>query len=216
MKASHLLSLVLAIALVVVCAKFAVNGKSDNKDNENTEQRVDSAVINAIMKRSSIRSYTNKDVEKEKITTLLKAGMAAPTAADKRPWHFVAVTDKNILRKYAEVNPYASMAAEAPLMIVVCGDMEKAIEGEANEMWVQDASAATENILLAAEALGLGAVWTGVWPLQDRVQAVSDLLNLPGAIVPMAAVVIGYPKTPGQPKNKYNESNVSWNTYDLE
>ena len=126
------------------------------------------SVIENIMTRASVRSYQEKAVEKDKIVTLLKAGMAAPSAADKRPWHFVVVTDRKLLDGLAKANPNAAFAKKAPLAIVVCGDMSKTLQGGGKDFWIQDVSAASENILLAAHALGLGAVWTGTYPSPER------------------------------------------------
>ena len=116
------------------------------------------AVLENIATRTSVRSYTDKPVESVKIEQLLRAGMAAPTAVNRQPWHFVVVNDKAQLAALAETNPYSKMLTKAPLAIVVCGDMKKALDGPAREFWVQDCSAATENILLAAHSMGLGAV----------------------------------------------------------
>ena len=128
-------------------------------------------VINNIMTRTSIRQYTNEPVSKADIETMLRAGMAAPTAVNKQPWHFVAVTNKE---KLAELAGRRGMIKQAGVAIVVCGNLDKAMQGKAQEYWIQDCSAATENILLAAKALGLGAVWTGCYPMDDRVAEVSS------------------------------------------
>ncbi len=173
-----------------------------------------SVIIDNILNRSSIRSYQDKEVESEKIETLLRAAMAAPSAADKRPWHFVVVTDKRQLEGLASANPYAGFAKRAPLAIVACGDMEKALPGNEQLFWIQDVSAAIENILLAASALGLGAVWTAVYPIPERCEVVSKVLILPKNIIPLATIVIGYPKsTERHIKDKWDESNVSWQRY---
>lgn len=171
------------------------------------------AVLDNIATRVSVRSYLDKPVEEVKIEQLLRAGMAAPSAVNKQPWHFVVVTDKEQLKALAKTNPYAGMAAKAPLAIVVCGDMKKALPGKAQEFWVQDCSAATENILLAANALGLGAVWTGTYPTEERCEAVAKVLQLPKSIVPLNIIVIGYPDGKNTPKDKWKPSNISYNTY---
>ena len=171
------------------------------------------AVVECIMTRTSIRQYTDQTVSADTIETLLRAGMAAPTAVNKQPWHFVAITDREKLDGIAIANPNAGMVKKAPLAIVVCGDMKKALEGPARAFWIQDCSAATENILLAAHALGLGAVWTGLYPNEDRAKAVSELLKLPETIIPLCAIVIGYPSEQPQPKDKWLPENVSYNEY---
>ena len=169
------------------------------------------AIVENIMTRTSIRDYTDQTISTDTIETLLRAGMAAPTAVNKQPWHFVVVNKKEKLTELASTNPYAKMLEKAPLAIVVCGDMSKALTGDAREFWVQDCSAATENILLAAHALGLGAVWTGLYPDEERVKAVSEVLKLTDNIIPLCTIVIGYPAEQPQPKDKWNPDNVSYN-----
>ena len=208
MKISMIINAVLAIALVFLSYKLAVTGNDQGKEQDSSE-----VVLNTILKRTSIRSYENKPVEKEKIEKLLRAGMAAPTAMNKQPWHFVVVTDKGQLQKLSEANPYAAMAAKAPLAIVVCGDMNKAAEGNAREFWIQDCSAATENILLAATGMGLGAVWTGTYPSKERCADVAKVLGLPESLIPLNTIVIGYPDADVSPKDKWNTENISYNTY---
>jgi nitroreductase len=105
------------------------------------------------------------------------------------------------------------MLEQCPVAIVVCGDLDKALSGKAQEYWVQDCSAATENILLAAHALGLGAVWTGVYPIDGRVSAVTSLLQLPSAIVPLCVIAVGYPAEQPTPKDKWKTENVSYEEY---
>ena len=151
------------------------------------------AIVESIMTRTSIRDYTDQAISADTVETLLRAGMAAPSAVNKQPWHFIVVNKKEKLMELASTNPYAKMLEKAPLAIVVCGDMSKALEGDVRAFWVQDCSAATENILLAAHALGLGAVWTGLYPNMERVNAVSEVLNLTDNIIPLCTVVIGYP-----------------------
>lgn len=211
MKTSTILNVALAIALVFLCYKLAVTGGEKTQKQETSE-----VVLNNILKRTSVRSYLDKSIEDDKIEKLLRAGMAAPTAVNKQPWHFVVVTDKSLLQKLAKANPYAEMVARAPLAIVVCGDMTKALDGNAREFWVQDCSAASENILLAATGLGLGAVWTGTYPSEERCAAVSEVLGLPETLIPLNTIVIGYPNGEVTPKDKWQESNISYNMYDEE
>ena len=168
------------------------------------------AAINNIMTRTSIRQYTNEPVSKADIETMLRAGMAAPTAVNRQPWHFVAVTDKE---KLAELAGRRGMIQQAGVAIVVCGNMDKAMQGPAQAFWIQDCSAATENILLAANALGLGAVWTGCYPMEDRVAEVSKVLKLPKTIVPLCVIAIGHPAEQPTPKDKWKPENVSYNEF---
>lgn len=205
---SKLLIAILAIALLAVSIQLI------NAQNSGQQQPVnDSGAYQTILSRTSVRAYTDQKVEKDKIEKLLRAAMAAPTAVNKQPWHFVVIEDKHVLEQIAEEIPTAKMAARTPLAITICGDMEKALDGEGRDFWVQDASAATENLLLAAHAMGLGAVWTGVYPIKDKVDATRALLKLPETIIPLGTIVIGYPKETPQPKDKWKPENVSYNTF---
>ncbi len=171
------------------------------------------AAIENIMTRTSIRAFTGQSVSSDTVEMLLRAGMAAPTAVNLQPWHFVAVTDRAKLDEMRQANPHAKMLEQAPLAIVVCGDMNKAMEGPGRDFWIQDCSAATENILLAAHALGLGAVWTGGHPIEERVNTLREILQLPENLIPLCAIVIGYPAENPEPKDKWKTENVSYNTY---
>jgi len=204
MRIKHLI----AVALLVTSALTAT-AQNNNRQLSNGMEEI---VLDNILARTSIRSYQDRPVEQDKIEKLLRAGMAAPSAVDKRPWHFIVVTDKQVLNGLAQANPNAGMAARAPLAIVVCGDKTKALT-RVPDYWVQDASAATQNILLAAQGMGLGAVWTGTYPVTDRVEKVAAALNLPEHIVPFCTIVIGYPEKYQAPKDKWDEGNISYNTY---
>lgn len=198
----------LAVALFVASALTATT----QNHNRQLSNGMEDIVLDNILARTSIRSYQDRPVEQDKIEKLLRAGMAAPSAVDKRPWHFIVVTDKQVLEGLAQANPNAGMAARAPLAIVVCGDKTKALT-RVPDYWVQDASAATENILLAAQGMGLGAVWTGTYPVTDRVEKVAAVLNLPEHIIPFCTIVIGYPEKYQAPKDKWDEGNISYNTF---
>lgn len=165
--------------------------------------------INSIMTRTSIRSWENKPVEKEKIVTMLKAAMSAPTAVNKQPWHFVVLTERDQIDGLA-MGRGGGMVRKAPLAIVVCGDTAKFLGGEGREYWVQDCSAATENLLLAAHALGLGAVWTGVYPISERVNSTRQALGLDERYIPMCTILIGYPQEHPTPKDKWKPENITW------
>lgn len=160
-----------------------------------------------IFARKSVRKYLPKPVEQEKTELLLKAGMAAPTGKDTRPWEFIVITDRAVLDSMAAALPYAKMLKEAPMAIVVCGDTTK------SSYWYIDCSAATENLLLAAEALGLGAVWTATYPYEDRMEVVRKYTGLPAHILSLCVVPVGYPAVPHSPKNKWNESKVHYNKW---
>ena len=169
-------------------------------------------VFQNILNRKSVRAYTDRAVSREQLDTLLRAAMAAPTGRDMRPWKFVVIDDKEALAALSEQLPYAKMLPEAAAAIVVCGDLSVTDDkGQPSTNWTFDCSAATENLLLAAEAMGLGAVWTGVYPYEERQTAVSQALQLPEHIIPLNLIPIGYPKGDPQPKDKYNADNIHFN-----
>ncbi|NHJ84031.1 MAG: nitroreductase family protein [Asgard group archaeon] len=167
-------------------------------------------VIEAINSRRSIRKFQNKLIPEEIVTKLLRAAMQAPSAGNNQPWHFVVITDRNILNKIPDFHPYSKMLLEAPLAILICG--EYTAERFCG-YWVQDCSAATENLLLAAHALGLGAVWLGIYPIQERVDGLNELLNLPRNIYPLSLIAIGYPDEEKKPENRYKEDKIHYNTW---
>lgn len=209
---SVVLNIVLAIVVVVLSVRLAsdkatVNKSADAHQSVNAEQ----AVLDNIATRTSIRDYEARPVEKEKIEKMLRAAMAAPTAMNKQPWHFVVVDQRNVLDALAGANPYAKMLKKAPLAIVVCGNTDKMIEGGGRDFWIQDASAATENLLLAAHAMGLGAVWTGAYPSEERCISISKVLSLSDNLVSLNMIVVGYPSEHPQPKQKFKEENISYN-----
>ena len=209
---SVVLNIVLAIVVVVLSVRLAsdkatVDKSADAQQSVNAEQ----AVLDNIATRTSVRDYEARPVEKEKIEKMLRAAMAAPTAMNKQPWHFVVVDQRNVLDALAGANPYAKMLKKAPLAIVVCGNTDKMIEGGGRDFWIQDASAATENLLLAAHAMGLGAVWTGAYPSEERCISISKVLSLSDNLIPLNMIVVGYPAEHPQPKQKFKEENVSYN-----
>lgn len=150
---------------------------------------------------------------KEKVDLLVKAAMAAPTAVNKQPWAFVVVDDRTVLDKLAAELPYAKMTAQAPLAIVVCGDLSKALNGEKDRYWMLDCSAASENLLLAAESMGLGAVWTAVYPENDRIAKVRSVLSLPDHIIPFNLIPVGYPQHREESKDKFKTENIHYNKW---
>ncbi|MFW5733683.1 MAG: nitroreductase family protein [Oceanidesulfovibrio sp.] len=161
--------------------------------------------LEAILTRRSIRAYTEDPITDEQVETLLRAAMAAPSAGDAQTWAFVVVRDRELLDAVPAMHPYAKMTPQAPLAILVCGDVSA--EKYAG-FWVQDCSAAVENLLLAAHAMGLGAVWTGIYPDAGRVEGFRRLFSLPEHIVPLALVPVGYPKEHKELIDRYNPSKV--------
>ena len=163
------------------------------------DQSTGNAALECILTRTSVRQYQpDRTISRDTVETLLRAAMSAPTAVNKQPWAFIALDDRAALDSLAQVLPYARMLTKAPLAIVTCGDLSKAIDGEDADkgFWIQDVSAATENLLLAAHAMGLGAVWTGVYPDAERVKDVQERLGLPANVIPLAVVPVGYPTGP--------------------
>ena len=163
--------------------------------------------LTVIHSRKSVRKYLDKPVTKDQLEILLRAGMASPTAADKRPWAFVVVTERAMLDTLSLSTRGTKVLAGAKAAIVVCGDTRK---GLPSEVWIQDCSAASENILLAAEAIGLGAVWTGIWLNVEPTKYVKRVLGLPSEVQPLNIISIGYPTGEEKPKDKWDPANIHW------
>lgn len=210
MNKYKIVSLVLAIALVATLVRLVYNTNVVPTDSKPAKE----VVMNNILSRKSVRAYTDRPISKVQLDTLVRAAMAAPTGMDMRPWKFVIVDDKSVIDELAKGLPRAKMLAEAQAAIVVCGDMSiKNDKGESSKNWMLDCSAATENLLLMAESMGIGAVWTGVYPYEDRTKTVKEILNLPEEIKPLCVIPMGYPKGNPQPKDKYNKENVRYNKW---
>lgn len=168
-------------------------------------------IINNILTRTSDRMFDpSKEIDPDDMETILQAAMAAPTAVNRQPWQFVVVTNRDLLRQLAAELPYCRMANEAAAAIVVCGDKSRFLEGEDSELWIQDVSAASENILLAAHALGLGSVWTCLYPHQDRITKTYSILQIPEDFIPFNVIPIGYVTTAHTPINKWNPAAVTY------
>lgn len=211
MKTSHFLNIILAAALAIVAVLYAQ--KPQEAATEQSELATNAALEN-IFTRTSVRSYSSREVSRATVDTLLRAAMSAPTAVNKQPWQFVVIDDRAKLDSIASEFRNISMAAKAPMAVVVCGDMSRALDGEARDFWIQDCSAATENMLLAAHSLGLGAVWCGIYPAAERVAKLSELLGLPGHLVPLCVVPMGYPDGATGAKDKYDAARIHFNTVD--
>lgn len=169
--------------------------------------------LETIFNRTSIRSYSDQKVEKDQIMTLLKAGMSAPSAVNKQPWEFIVIDDKDLMGKIGDEFKNAGMVKKASCAIIVCGDMNLTLGGDVQEFWVQDCSAATENILLAAHSMGLGAVWCGIYPGKERIEKLSNLLSLPENIIPLNIIPIGVRDKEQEPKDKWKEEKIHWNKW---
>ena len=171
-------------------------------------------VINAVMTRKSVRQFTDKEIEQEKIEIILKAAMSSPSAVNKQPWDFIVINQRDMLDMLGEAMPYAKMLHQANAAIIVCGNLSKTLEGFGQEFWIQDCSNASMNILLAAHALGLGAVWTAVYNDEDRIEKVRSMLDLPREIIPLNIIPIGYPKELNSKINeRYKGENVHINKW---
>lgn len=168
-------------------------------------------IIDIILKRRSIRNYLPRPVEQEKLVLLLHAAMAAPTACNSQPWEFIVVTDPEIMEGLRQ-NLYAGRY-NAPAAIVVCANLDIANNSAARHYWLQDCSAATENILIAAVGLGLGAVWIGVYPLPSVIQRVNQVLSIPDTVIPLSVVYVGYPAEEKSPRTQYDDHRVYWQQY---
>jgi len=181
-----------------------IDGLCYNNDGE------ESPALCAIFNRRSIRRYRRECVPGEVIETLLRAAMAAPSAGNQQPWHFIVIDDRAILDQVPGIHPHSNMILEAPAAILVCGDpsLEKH-----QGYWVQDCSAAVENILIEVQTLGFGAVWLGVYPREDRVEGLRKLMGIPEHIIPFALIPIGYPAVYKPPADRYNKDRVFSNKW---
>lgn len=186
--------------IALLSALVACNG-TETKESEGSNQ-----TLETIFNRKSVRKYTERPVEKEKLETLVRAGMAAPSSRDRRPWEFVIVTDRDLLDKMGDGLPLARMLKETKQAIIVCGDTVKS-----ENAWQLDCSAAAQNILLAAESIGLGAVWTAAYPYPERMKIIRDALQLPEHILPLTVIPLGYPTGIEKPKDKYNKKQIHYN-----
>ena len=165
--------------------------------------------IEAIMSRRSIRKYKSKKIPDEIITTLLKAAMNAPSAHNKQPWHFIVVDDYETKMDVIEYHQYSKMLEQASHAIVVLGDNEI----QTTDFWIHDCSAATENILIAANALGLGAVWLGVHPSEALIEGTKKLFDIPAHVTPLGIISLGYPEETKPPRKNYNPERVHRNKW---
>ena len=172
---------------------------------------MENPTIQSIYTRVSVREFTGEKISAEQIDTLLRAAMSAPSAINRQPWAFIVVTDDTLIAKLGEALPYSRCSNHPACAIIPCGDLSKAIEGEMGAFWINDVSAATQNILLAAHAMGLGAVWTGLHPDMNRAGLVQKMLGLPEHIIPLCVVPVGVPAEHPAVKDKYIPENIHHN-----
>lgn len=192
--------------LIVLCILSVIFGNSCSGILQQTE-KTENPVIENILSRKSVRDFIGKKVENEKIAILLKAGMAAPSGRDLRPWELIVIQNRSTLDSMAAELPYAKMLNKAPMAIIVCGDSIR------SSYWYLDCSAVSENILLAAESLELGAVWTAAYPYEDRINTVRKYTNIPENIIPLCVIPIGYPNGSQSPKNKFDEKKIHYEKF---
>ena len=210
-----LLSVYISVCIIGGIIGFAFssyrNDAQPNNVQPNTSEEMKSnqnAVITNIHNRKSVRNFIkSKPVSKEDLLTLVKAGMAAPSGRNAQPWEFVIIAERANLDKLQEKLPFAKMLLTATAAIVVCGN---AGDGKGDSFWIEDCSAATQNILLAAESMGLGAVWTAAYPGIERENWIRECLGLPANIRPLCVIPIGYPADNPKPKNKFKEEKVHY------
>ena len=167
--------------------------------------------IDTIYARRSIRKFQDRPVEKEKLETLLKAAMAAPSARNGKPWEFVVVTQPEGMKKVRSVMIFGRY--NAPAAIIVCGNTSFFKRPLSTDFWVQDCSAATENILLAAVELGLGTVWLGVHPIHNFSKQISKVFGLPKTVLPLNVIYVGYPHEKKPPRTQFDPARVHWEVY---
>ena len=169
--------------------------------------------LEAIQTRRSVRKYEKREISDEIVGKLLSAAMSAPSAVNQQPWEFIVIRDREMLDSVPAFSPFARMAAHAPLGILICGDTRNLIS---YGFWVQDCAAATQNLLIAAHALGLGAVWTVVYPLDPmdpRVTGFTKHCQLPEGVVPLAFVVVGYPAETPPKQNRFDTRRIHTNVW---
>jgi nitroreductase len=166
--------------------------------------------LTAIMSRRSIRKYSSKPIPDDLVKNLLAAGMNAPSAGNQQPWHLIVVNERKTLDAIAEILPHGKMLTQAPLAIVICGD---SLHEKHKGFWVQDCAAATQNMLLAAHDLGLGAVWLGVYPREERMKNIGEFLKVPEGFLPFCVVPVGWPGEEKEPEKRYDEKKVHSNEW---
>ncbi|WBW96943.1 nitroreductase family protein [Oceanirhabdus sp. W0125-5] len=169
-------------------------------------------VLDCIYKRRSIRKYSQKPVDDETLITLVKAATAAPTACNTQPWEFIIVTDDEVRKELKSKLYFGNY--DAPAAIVVCGNMKLAMSGPVKDFWIQDCSAAIENILLAATSMGLGTLWIGLHPVESNYRPLYKIFDLPKEVIPLAVIFVGYPEEEKEPRTQFNEKRIYWNKYE--
>ncbi|MDE6240757.1 MAG: nitroreductase family protein [Muribaculaceae bacterium] len=176
------------------------------------DSKINKSALDCIMTRTSVRSYSDKEISRETVETILRAAMAAPSAMNKQPWHFFVIRGEQLRDTIADTLEYGRQSLRnAKMAVVVAGDRSRFFEDvEAVDYWLEDCSAAAENLLLAAHALGLGAVWCGVYPIPGRIAQLRKATGLSGEFVPMCIIPLGYPAGVEEPKDKWDPDKVTY------
>lgn len=169
--------------------------------------------MNSIFKRKSIRKFKNQEIEDEKILNLLKAGMQAPSAHNSQPWEFIVVSNKKSIEDVSNMSPYAKPAKNANKLIITLSNIDKINAKKTNDWFTQDMSACTENILIQAVEEGLGAVWLGFYPSEERVNRIKEYFNIPSNIIPFSVIAIGYSDDNEDVENRFNEDKIHYEQY---
>jgi len=167
--------------------------------------------MDTIYRRRSIRKYTEEEVPEEIISKIIKAGMNAPSASNQQPWQFLIINESDLLQEITKIHPYSNMLHEAPVAILICGDLNL---DKAKGFWVQDCAAATENILLEITYQGFGGVWLGVYPRESRVEGIRKIFKIPKHIIPFSLVAVGHPREVKEPKNEFHKDRIRYNYWD--
>ena len=166
--------------------------------------------MKAVLTRRSVRKYIDKPISDETIKELIEAGISAPSAGNQQPWHFIIIDDHKLIDKIPDFHPHSKMLPYAQKAILVCGDLDL----ETNKgFWMQDCSAATENILIAARAKGLGSCWLGVYPRENRIDGLRKMFKIPKNVIPFSLISLGYPAIEQSRVDRYNRSRIHINKW---
>lgn len=199
----------MVIAVAVMAGAIACSAPQPVQSAPQQEKVESKDAMGVILERKSVRHFTGEAVSREELEQVVRAGMAAPTAMNKQPWSFVVVTDRAKLDALKSGLPSAAMLEKAGAAIVVCALPGEAMDGR-TEIALLDATLASENLLLAAEALGLGAIWTAIYPDGDRMEFLRRALGIPKAVIPLNLIPVGHPTGVDKPKDKFIPEKIHW------
>lgn len=169
-------------------------------------------ILNNILNRKSVRDFTKERISEDELELIIKAGMSAPSALNLQPWEFIVFDEEKILQYMIDLHDYSKMFKTATAGILVCSNMDRTIK-DYRELWIQDCSASTQNILLAIEALNLGGVWLGIYPIKERCQKLTNYFNLPENIIPFSVIALGHPSKDESSKDKYDTTKIHRNKW---